>query len=771
MGSQNAKVIREVNREKKDLIRFSRFFKGLSKQATLNTKSQVDIDKESKDKKVKEDKAKKDVKDNKAKDTKELEKTVSDPIANAHAKQALFDDHNPSSKDQIYKQSDITIRQIEDERFGNIDLLDTQSYFHEVIFKKDHEYETFTDFRTAVGYKLQRLYFDANYFVQLLDFDSFQVYENMEECEYPFQINDYYEYIVDDLQHQIELRTRKREHFADHDLFEIIKKTVIANAFLETRNYAHQDIRPSAIMITKFGIPKLMLNVYDIPGKNNKDAYISGLSLYCSPEVYSSMAEPRYSYDEGHYSYQVSRVDELGLRSEHKNPWKSDVFSLGLVILQAGLLKSIQSIYDKQMNCINRNHLANLLSEFCHEYRGMPELCKIVSECLEMREDIRHDFAKLKIEYFPTVTIMDVPADVHMNLSRVNQIAAPTHSQLEANHMYGGNIHQVNESMRPSYSDHGNFGNNQRSTYNQGNMSRMSHHSQNEGMYGSNQNQNQYMHPRPSQTGYGDDKNMMGMPPMGNNHMGNVMNSSVHQGNLHGSEAQQNHPWRMNEPHNENRRSSVGLLGEMPFGEVNQYDREIKATHFGNPNEGIYDSVLYYSDQPRLDKKHDEINQSHYMRPTHVSALGEPQLAYKGSNMRIAQSDVYSRPSHTNQALSGYEHQQAMFKKQHGSSIGQSSPSRHYEQNEAMQGNQQTSRGLNNFGQLNVNNLTNMPKSNQSAHYNQPQQQLGGYGGNSMINNSQHYGVNQSIRDDNVRVSTGSNYNNYNSGVRKSYLG
>lgn len=90
----------------------------------------------------------------------------------------------------------------------------------------------------------------------------------------------------------------------------------------------HGDISPNNIFISSKGEFKLAFRVNESvsPERVQMDKSIKGEPLYLAPNVFQAVK---------------NRTLE---RSRH-NPYKSDVFSLGLSILEAGLMKSVQGIY------------------------------------------------------------------------------------------------------------------------------------------------------------------------------------------------------------------------------------------------------------------------------------------------------------------------------------------------------------------------------------------------------------------------------------------
>lgn len=73
---------------------------------------------------------------------------------------------------------------------------------------------------------------------------------------------------------------------------------------------------------------------------------------------------------------------------------KSNVFSLGLLILEAGLNKSIQGIYS-QKNKLDFNHLQSLLLMFENKYKENTHLVQLVKKMLIMEEKSRPNIKEL----------------------------------------------------------------------------------------------------------------------------------------------------------------------------------------------------------------------------------------------------------------------------------------------------------------------------------------------------------------------------------------
>lgn len=87
---------------------------------------------------------------------------------------------------------------------------------------------------------------------------------------------------------------------------------------------------------------------------------------------------------------------------------KSDAFSLGLIILEAGLLKSVQKIYDRSTGKIKQNELHSLIEEFSNRYVGDYDLVQAVRSMLVVSELDRTSFTELKMQYASNLSLRDL---------------------------------------------------------------------------------------------------------------------------------------------------------------------------------------------------------------------------------------------------------------------------------------------------------------------------------------------------------------------------
>lgn len=73
------------------------------------------------------------------------------------------------------------------------------------------------------------------------------------------------------------------------------------------------------------------------------------------------------------------------------NPYKSDIFSLGLIILEVGLGKNIQQIYDLENQCFDQNALNDLIDEFNDKFNDDQTISDVLQMILKIKEKDRFD--------------------------------------------------------------------------------------------------------------------------------------------------------------------------------------------------------------------------------------------------------------------------------------------------------------------------------------------------------------------------------------------
>ena len=117
---------------------------------------------------------------------------------------------------------------------------------------------------------------------------------------------------------------------------------------LQQSRMVHADIRPSLI-----GVPIKRddnFRLLDRLGDSSMPMLVQGKHLRQGKEIFMSP--------------ELFRAILKNKKEIKYNPFKSDIFSLGLVILEAGLFESVQGIYDREKADLKKEALIMLVERF-----------------------------------------------------------------------------------------------------------------------------------------------------------------------------------------------------------------------------------------------------------------------------------------------------------------------------------------------------------------------------------------------------------------------
>lgn len=214
----------------------------------------------------------------------------------------------------------------EDDRFGHITILkhetDGRLYFAKERMSSDAD-----DFTRDVYQAKTRLALSHPCLLTMADYTTDQVEEKDETL---YTVKAYFEYPPGDLAFELEERAKRDERFSAEELSALLGDMAEAVAYLAARKMVHGDLRPKYFarvggdrkfrLLDRLGAPA--------PAWQVQQANLqAGVDLYMSPLLYSNLARrnPRFRHD----------------------PYKSEVFSMGVILLEAGTLEGASSLYEQ----------------------------------------------------------------------------------------------------------------------------------------------------------------------------------------------------------------------------------------------------------------------------------------------------------------------------------------------------------------------------------------------------------------------------------------
>jgi serine/threonine protein kinase len=163
------------------------------------------------------------------------------------------------------------------------------------------------------------------------------------------------------------------EPWRDDTLMAFIQATVHTLALAQERDICHGNLRPSNFFLQQDG--DFLIGGFGQFTRNHHKSVKSGMTCYLSPILCSA--------------YELARQQGEAL-TRYDNPYKSDVFSLGVMLAYMAVLNPpAGSMMSKDPSAISKK-LADI-----RFYRSA-EVSNIIESMLQFEEDARPDFLELR---------------------------------------------------------------------------------------------------------------------------------------------------------------------------------------------------------------------------------------------------------------------------------------------------------------------------------------------------------------------------------------
>lgn len=292
---------------------------------------------------------------------KERDMTIPDHMAQNFRQSQYYNSGYPSSD-------------VDDGRYGACKIIEA-AYDSQIVQKRIRVKDE-RQFTTYLNNKQQRMNFNPNWFVKLIDYDSGAMpAEESEDNTYKYFIDCYFEHHPNDLRQEIAERRSNGYHFSAEELDSFMDMFINAGVVLENVGSRHGDIRPEFVCLDSQGKPLLMDNIRDKAGTGGRLALVTEIEIYLSPILFKCFSRNVVKY-------------------KHDKP-KDDVFAAGMVLLEAGILDSVQGCYDIENCKFNVEHLNELIERFEQVYAGNNNLCQRLRRFLVVDEVDRCRFKEM----------------------------------------------------------------------------------------------------------------------------------------------------------------------------------------------------------------------------------------------------------------------------------------------------------------------------------------------------------------------------------------
>jgi hypothetical protein len=259
-----------------------------------------------------------------------------------------------------------------DNRFGDISVMQHMSSTKVYLIAKEKICRSLEECERNCYQAKERLKLSHFSLMKMHDYSCSTIQEKGETF---YSVCGFYEHLGVDLEVEILKRAKSGTFFSANELVLMTDNILSALVYLKGFKMVHSDLRPKYISVPDKDSPvfKLLdkLGESISPNKVQMMNFKKGKNLYLSPCLFEAIANRK------------SKI--------RHNPYKSDAFSYGLVLLEAGLLKPVQSIYNKHQGIINTKELAKFQDEFAARYFDSENLKQVLFYLLNVDEQARKE--------------------------------------------------------------------------------------------------------------------------------------------------------------------------------------------------------------------------------------------------------------------------------------------------------------------------------------------------------------------------------------------
>lgn len=159
----------------------------------------------------------------------------------------------------------------------------------------------------------------------------------------------------------------------------LMREVLYGMAFLQDNQMVHADIRPSLISVPL--APTQNFRLLDRLGNPSPPDEVQRMNIQKEENIYTSPA--------------IFKAILKNKKQVRHNPFKSDMFSLGMIVLEAGILDSVQAVYDYEGGSIDETKLVELVERFIDRYPKDFVLQEALMIMLEFSEKLRQTPVKM----------------------------------------------------------------------------------------------------------------------------------------------------------------------------------------------------------------------------------------------------------------------------------------------------------------------------------------------------------------------------------------
>lgn len=223
------------------------------------------------------------------------------------------------------------------------------------------------------------------------------------------------EYGLRDLEDEIRNRAINKTSWKEEELFDHFTQLIGALAVMQQNNFSHRDIKPANILVFPDNLLKLAdfgLSIQEEDLLATQEFQVVGTVLYLSPALKQAYID----------IWDGKNTNAIA----HHNPFKSDVFSLGLTFLYMASLSPPVSL---NSNIEGTQGLRRRIKSSITSLKTSSRIQYVLEAMLEVEEEGRMDFLELR-DWIQQINILDLDETLINSISQLEKTSIESQSVL-----------------------------------------------------------------------------------------------------------------------------------------------------------------------------------------------------------------------------------------------------------------------------------------------------------------------------------------------------
>lgn len=258
-----------------------------------------------------------------------------------------------------------------DNRYGDILMRDLKKDF--II--KEFTYPDKKSFDRAFNYFSEM---KKNQNKNLVSMRSYKEISTKSICGELYKLYVEFEFINSDLATLIRKKRLRNEYFKETEILNFVSDAIKICSFFQKKQISLRNLKSRSFLFDVNGVYKILDPFFFVNQSNFSNFLVSDERnekkfTYVSPEELDSL--------------------KFGVNDKLHDSFKSDVFILGIVVLEMSQLKSCDQFYDMNIYELNKNLLIQMLQSLENKF---PSIFLILNQMLEIDYNKRKDFIELE---------------------------------------------------------------------------------------------------------------------------------------------------------------------------------------------------------------------------------------------------------------------------------------------------------------------------------------------------------------------------------------